>query len=279
MHQKIVFAAIVIACSLPVATAPATFPQTPAEIDVSLGHINGKVALSLWPAKGLEDQRLIDPSGFEAHLAKEEDLDEELIFPCGTWFQPPPGRYKFWLEGRGSISPFSSVLHFAGGPFKTQGLAGVTPVVPGGVVALSHEGRLKGDIALRLLHIDSHNSAPKIRREMSRRLIGDAMSQGALMPEGLVLAALFDKSSNEYLAISRPVQVSRRATTWVRPQPPKANTDLLVVLDRPILLTDRARYDVEPVLVGLTGNEKRPDVTVPTPERLYAIWYDLQGKY
>lgn len=251
----------------------------PVEVDLTKGVIDGRVAVSFWPVKGYHGQTLEDPSVFEVHLVPADNLDAELSHPAGKWIQPAPGRYKYWLEGPDSISPFSSVMNYAGGPFKGKGLASVTPVVPAGVVAVPPELELPEHVVLRLLHLDSHNRGDFPQREMSRRATGEVARQGVRMPTGRTLAALFDNTDQEYLGVSRPLEVSRGEILTVHPQPPEAGTDLIVRLERPTVLNDLAEYDVELKLIGLEDGAREPDVIVPTATRLYAVWYGIRVGY
>ncbi len=248
----------------------------PIEIDSSKGVIDGKVAISFWPTRDSRSRTVADPAGFEVRLVPQSGQDKEIGFPCGTWIQPPPDRYKFWLEGQGWISPFSSVMTFVGGPFQGQGGASVTQVAPGGLVALDPQVEQPPEVALRLLHLDSHNrGVPK--RELSRRASGEVMRRGVLMPEGRIIATLYDNAQKGYIALGRPVEVSHGRLTYVRPEPPVAeSSDLLVVLERPRFITDSAHYDVDLILAG---SGRQPDITVPASDRLYALWYGLQGSF
>jgi len=251
----------------------------PVEIDLTEGVIDGRIAVSFWPVKGYHGQMLEDPSGFEVHLVPAENLDEESTQPAGKWIQPSPGRYKYWLEGPDSISPFSSVMSYVGGPFKGAGLASATPVVPAGIVALPPELELPEHVMLRLLHLDSHNRGEFPQPEMSRRASGEVALRGVRMPAGRILAALFDNRDQEYLAVSRPLEVSLGEILRVHPQPPEAGTDLIVRLERPKILNDLTDYDVKLKLTGIEDGAREPDVVVPTPTRLYAVWYGIRAGY
>ncbi|MCP4592798.1 MAG: hypothetical protein GY842_18850, partial [bacterium] len=268
---------LILVATLALFAAPLR-PQ-PIKIDVSKGVIDGRVAVSFWPTAGLESRELRDPTGFEVHLVPVDDQDQEYAYPCGTWFQPPRDRYRLWLEADGWMSPDSTILIYAGSRFEGAGMAGVSPVVPAGTVRLSEDLDLGSNHSLRLLHVDSHNIGPRPLREISRRAGADAARRGVRMPEGRVLVMLFDNEAGEYLALSRPVQVTRNAVTTAKPEPPTAGSDLLVALDRPALARDKAEYDVELVVGGPELPDTPPAVVVRTTERLYAVWYGLSGSY
>lgn len=247
------------------------------EVDATKGSIQGRVALSFWPTT-VEDSEILAPFGFEVHLVPAHDLDLELTYPCGEWFEPPPGRYRYWIEGNGKITPYSSVFAFRGGPFRGKGGVARVPVSPAGTVALDRAFTLPPAGFLRILHLDSHLKDRVLRREFSRRIPAEAAHRGAAMPAGRVVAALFDSARGEYLGITRPVEVQPGGPTLVAPESPAGGSDLVVLLDRSEILDDHAQAPVE--IVARSGERSRaPDVLVPTADRVYAIWYGLAGNY
>ncbi|MCP4658689.1 MAG: carboxypeptidase regulatory-like domain-containing protein [bacterium] len=249
------------------------------EIDASKGVIEGTVAVALWPGSEYPEGeiRAIDPAGFQGRLVPQDNPDQELSYPCGAWFQPPPDKYRFWLEGNGMISPFSSIMIYGGGRFHGNGLASITAVVPAGIVRLCPELEPPADVALRLLHLDSHSRGPFLKREMSRRVHGHAAEQGVLMPTGRVIAVLFDNASQQYAAISRPEEVFAGEPSYVCPKPPEEGTDLLVILTRQTDVRKTDDDDVQLMITGLEKGSRRADMVVPTSDRVYAFWYGLQG--
>ncbi len=257
----------------------ASSAQAQIEIDAAKGVIEGRVAVAFWPGSEHPNGeiRSIDPAGFQGRLVPQDSPDHELSYPCGTWFQPPPDKYKFWLEGNGMISPFSSIMIYGGGKFRGKGLASITTVVPAGTVRLCPELDLPEGVALRLLHLDSHSRGPFLKREMSRRVHGHAAKQGVLMPAGRVVAVLFDNAAKEYVAISRPEEVFIGETSNVCPKPPGEGTDLLVILTRQTDVRKPDDDDVRLMITGLEKGVKWADVVVPTSDRVYAFWYGLQG--
>ncbi len=253
--------------------------QEQIEIDASKGAIGGKVAVAFWP--GIEDEsgeiRAIEPGGFEGRLVPQDGLDEEWSYPCGTWFQPPPNKYRFWLEGNGMISPFSSVMVYGGGKFQGQGLASITAVVPAGIVRIPTDTELPAHVTLRLLHLDSHSRGSFLKRGMSRRVSGKSAQDGVLMPEGRVIAVLFDNVLREYVALSHPVEIFSGATTYVWPKPPREGSDLLVALTRPSDVPRKSDHDVALLISGIEQGPREPDVVVSTRDRIYGFWYGLHG--
>jgi hypothetical protein len=187
------------------------------------GEVDGKTALSFW-AIPLGEDRELEPEGIEVHLVSTDDPDLEAVFPCGQWFAPPAGQYRYWIEGGGWISPSHGLLGYSAAPFRGRGRVSIRPVVPAGLVALDPAARLGEGWELRLLHLSSHNLEDSPRPEMSRRLGADRAVIGAAMPEGPVLAALYSPASSEYVAIARPVDVRAGGLTTVGPQPPEAGT-------------------------------------------------------
>lgn len=258
----------------------ALFAEPPFQVDVSEGEINGQTAVAFQVVKGLDSRDLVDPADFEVRLVPGSEPDRELVYPAGEWFQPPAGKYKLWLEGPGWITPFSSVMHYNPRPFNGKGMAGVVPVIPAGMLALDPAVEPTAAMVMRVLHLESHNQADFPLRELSRRVAGEAAHAGILMPVGPVLAAFFDNEAQEYVALSRPIDVKASAQARVRPTPPRdALTDLLVRLERPGFADKFSQYDVELFVREPGADAKPPDVFVPTADRIYAVWYALRGKY
>ncbi len=257
--------------------ASAAGPEESIQLDATKGVINGRVAVSFWPSGDSRGDKLIDPLGFEVHLVPESDLGQELTYPCGTWLQPPAGKYRFWLEGNGWVSPSSSIMTWLGGTFQGKGGVVINRVLPGGLVGLAEGCAGGSQVVLRILHLDSHRKGPVLHREMSRRVPAGLAKQGVLMPEGPVVAALFDNEAGEYLALARPVAVAReRSSELSCAPPPVPQSALLVVLERPALVAADPEDDL--VVEGFQGSI-RPDVLVPTAERVYGIWYELPEKH
>ncbi len=250
------------------------------------GSLNGKVAVAFWAFAGLPNgspnglpkklgpQDLLAPNGMEVRMVPEGDLDQELAFPCGQWLAPRPGKYKYWLEGNGWISPSSAVLNYA--DLAGEGRATVREVVAAGTIALTPEIQPADSVSLRLLHLSSHNRGLGPRSEMSRRVSGKARHEGVLMPAGPVLASLFDREQQEYRALARPVEVPAGGRITVSPQPPaRAVTDLVVILDFPLRIANFADHDVQLTVAAPEQSARSPEVVVKTADRVYAVWYGL----
>lgn len=249
-------------------------------VDPSQGEIDGQVALSFWPYFDSNLEKPLDPSGFEVHLTTEDRQEEELVYPCGTWFVPPPAKYKVWLEGPGWMSPASSILIFRGGPFQGRGGVSRNQVVPAGRVALSKQAQTEEKHSLRLLHLESHSAGGNLKREMSRRVVGDTMTAGVYFPEGLAIGALYDHHTGEYLALTRPFRVIRGEPTVIHPHPPsETSADLVVVLERPEFVMDERLDDVRVAVASSAGEAHSPDVVVRTTDRIYAVWYGLSESF
>jgi len=147
---------------------------------------------------------------------------------------------------------------------------------PAGLVRLSSDVEIHDRTALELLHLDSHNRDGKPAHEMHRRIFGRDAYTGALMPEGPVLALLYDLDADEYVAAARPVTARAGAEVMAVPRRPEP-ADVFVELKRPRPLTALDQYDVELSLSTLSGESHGPDVVIRATERLYALWYDVPG--
>lgn len=261
-----------LGCCLTVLFSTALSAAEP-RVDPSEGVIDGKVAVSFWPGNASET------SGCTAHLVPDGNHDEEIVYPCGQWLRPQPGKYKYWLEAVDKISPSSSVFTYAGGVFQGRGMVVRKSVEAGGRVALAPENDPPPSAVLRLLHLDSHHRDLAVGRELSRRVASDNAHAGVLMPEGEIVAALYDNASREYLGVTRPVTVNGREVTLVDPRLPSGGTDLIVKLERPAFVENPRHDDVELRVEGVEGGPRAPQVVIPTPDRIYALWYGLRGNY
>lgn len=238
-------------------------------------QLNGQVAVEIWPASGrFSNEKMVLPD-CSAHLVPNHDLDRELIFPCGDFFAPPPGRYLHWIEGIDRISPDHLVLAYAGGPFQGQSLSIVRGTVPAGRVSFAGVPE-NPDLVVRLLHLDSHFVDDRVFFEFHRRLPAARAKQGAQLPVGNAVAFLFDNAKGEYLALGRPFEVQAGAETRLAsPQRPAA-TAVLAILERPDIVDSRSRDDLAPhLLVG--GRRLEPDLRFGDAARVYAVWYEVTG--
>lgn len=224
------------------------------------------------------ERELLDPSGMEAHLVPMADLDREVVFPCGEWVLPEAGEYRFWLEGAGWISTSHGILGYSAPPFAGRGSVTVRTVVPSGRVALEPATALGASDELRLLHLESHNRLDSPQPEMSRRFRGELPAEGLAMPAGPVLAAVYDRDRGEYEWVSRPIDLAVGSTAAVAQRIPRVGSDVVVILDRPKAAVAFEEYDVTPSLSLADGALRQPDVLIPTAERLYAVWYEVEGR-
>jgi hypothetical protein len=205
----------------------------------------------------------------------DESGNENRAF-CGIRTPIPAGDLRVWLEGPDLMGEAPVILH------RPEGSAGREPMVvrlataPAGLVRLSSDVEIHDRTALELLHLDSHNRSGEPAHEMHRRLIGRDAYTGALMPEGPVLALLYDLDADEYVVAARPVTARAGAEVMAIPRRPEL-ADVFVELKRPRPLTALDQYDVELSLSTLSGESHGPDVVIRATERLYALWYDVPG--
>jgi hypothetical protein len=237
--------------------------------DPSEGQIDGKVALLFWPHG--PGRKLLPASGCEAHLVPQSDPDQELVYPCGEWFQPPAGRYRAWLEQGDSMTPSPWLTYYAGGDFKHSGQMLIAPVVPAGRVRASSESRIREGQHLRIVHVDSHLFEGGIGRLLDRRVAAHAAYSGARMPAGEILVGVFE--GDNALALSRPVRVGAGETVAVSPRPPSKGSDLLVALQRA-----PGTYREEITALVNTGEDaKKADLLIAGADRIVALWYGLEA--
>ena len=246
--------------------------------------MDGQIAVGLWPTKG---GQILGPEGFTVHLANDDDLEVEHVYPAGTWFLPPPGRFKVWTEGASRttkgdsgtfISSTFSVLTYAARPFRGRGFAGREEVTVAGRVELDPGYKLKEGQSLRLLHLDA-TSPTGLRTRGFLRAVLPAQAVGpVLMPTGKIVAFVYDTEKQKYLATSKPVTVSAHGIARIRPVSQHGVSDLLAILHRTSPVDSAADDAVEVSLQSPDGARRPPDVLIPTWEWIYALWYDVPGR-
>lgn len=239
--------------------------------DATKGEINGEIAVMTWPAAGVHDGKvdaLLPAEGCDSHLINLDNADEELLYPCGKWFQPAAGHYRLWLELNDLVS-HQNILVFSPGPFEGRGMAGVYPMERGGRVALDEAVQLPANASFRLINIDNYHGPGWVGRLFQRRATPQTARSGLVMPAGRVIATVFDRATSQATSLSRPVQLAPGKSVKVAPQVSKTGADVLAILER---MTIRSKPDVDPVEVTLGG--KKPDVYVDSAEVVIAIWYD-----
>ncbi len=217
--------------------------------------------------------------GCVVRLAPDSSLDQDLRFPCGLPFTAPPGKYRVWVEGLEFISAVQNILHMKGQLVTSPSREHRVGVVPAGRLAMDPDTGLCEDCSLRAVHLTTNQRWGNLSHEFGRRADGDEAREGVLLPAGFAVGAVFDRSEGEYRAFSRPVSVRQGETTLVSPSPPEDGSDVFVVVERPHLVTTVEEDDVTLVLRGQIGQPRFPDVTIPTTQRILAIWYGVQGHY
>ncbi|MEM7481448.1 MAG: carboxypeptidase-like regulatory domain-containing protein [Acidobacteriota bacterium] len=210
-------------------------------------------------------------------MVPRADVSKLLTFPASTWFQAPPGKYKAWVEGNWTISPFPVVLGFSDTPFRKRGRSLGIIVVPAGKVALDPEAQAPEKGYLSLLHTESHNRGTAPKFELSRRVTGQDLHEGTLMPAGAVLAGLYDEDRREYRTLQE-VLIESGKLSRITPEPPAPGTSTLIaVLERPNFILSHEDHDLV-ITATLPGEEPTtPDLVVPASRRVYAVWYELEA--
>lgn len=251
-------------------------PESPALLDPSTGNLGGMIAVAVSPAEITDDTlQVLSPFGFRAHLTSEVDPDFELRYPCGIWFQPPPGRYRVRVEGDWQMSAYSLLLSYSGEPFRGRGLVAAIPVVAAGLVALPSETPVGQDLVLRLLHAGAHLEKGYPRWDLTVGRPTAAVGDGVLMPAGPAIGGLWDRRTERYLALSRPFMVHAHSTVTVPLAVPEDSANLVVQFQRAVAKGSAAEAELDVHLVA--GDEHfAPDLMVGTAARLYAVWYDLR---
>lgn len=260
MRPRVVLLAIAVALTIQALAQQQHLP------DPATGEIDGKQAVLLWPADG----RVI---GCQATLVSESDPDTEIHHACGKWFVPPLGKYKVWIEGPSSITPAPVKLIYTSHEFRGKGMMAVIPRTAAGEIGL--RAPFPGT-SLRLLNLDSFASGHGVAPAFDRRTSGENV-RPVRMPTGRVLVGVFDRDSGDAVALAPPVDVTTGRVAYAEPALPKRGTDVLVVLNRPRV---RARSDAEVVSLQLhvDGEHESPAVFADSADRVYAVWYGVEGR-
>lgn len=236
------------------------------------GVINGRTAILVWPADS--SNHPIEATGCDVHLVPYVDQNIEQVYPCGEWFQPDVGKYRYWLEKDGSsITPYPSILTYVGRKFEGNSLQVLLPVVPAAQVGLRRPQ--SHDVWLRILHLPAPSDHPATHRSFDRRARGDRI-EPLLVPEGSLIAGLFDREGNA-IALTHPVHAARGQLIRVLPAPPSKGTDVLAVLERDALRENKPEYDAR-VVLRLNGEARAPDVVSDTASRVVCIWYGVSAR-
>lgn len=149
------------------------------------------------PGTGMTE--VIDPRGFEVHMTPADDPGEERVFAAGEAFVPPSGRWRVWLQDEWRMTPSSLLVIWPTGRWR-----GTSPstlaVAPAGRVTAPDAATMGADLELWLLF--AGNSPGWRYHELSRRRRLAEAIDGVLMPAGPVVAALWDRRQERYIALS-----------------------------------------------------------------------------
>lgn len=231
----------------------------------------GTHGLAILPGKyaGGSLAELLNPAGLEAHFVLYDDPDTELAYPAGPWIEPPPGRYRYWLQGDWRITPYAGLLSFSGQGSTKAAL----PLGEAGRVTLREEDASRG-LELRLLHAGSYLEGPFLRWEISPRRAVDEIGEGVLLPVGKAIGALWDQNDKKYVALSRPFEVRGHRTVEVPLSRPAGGTHLMAEMWRHSTSPSEEGPEAE-LAVRRDGGDLPPDLKVLTADKIYAVWYGL----
>ena len=245
----------------------ASAPDGPSPLDPSNGVINGKVAIAAMPV--LVDihgkSTILASEGCELHLVNSDDVTVERVYPCGSWFKPPVGRYLFWLEKGSSVS-YQSVLYYAGEKFKTSGKVFLKPVYPAGSVQLDAKTDMPAGGTFRILTLDTRERY----RPFDRRISSENAKKRVRVPVGRVIASIVDHNGRA-LSLSRPQRVTTGTTTVISPNRTDVrSTVVLAILDR--FVSHLPLPNCNGALVTKT-QRRRPDIDMQAYDRIVFAWY------
>lgn len=242
--------------------------------DKSKGEIDGKMAVYFMPLAGVEGtnfDHILPGDGCEVRLASTQDLERELVYDCSTWFLPPEGNWRVWLEAPASTSEGHGVLMWEHEPFRGYGQVAGFGMEPAGRVALAPSVAVPAGASFRLVHLRTETKG-QWRSMFDRRAVGNRVRTGVAMPVGSVLTGLFDAKSGDAIALAKPVNVEVGKTVFATPAPPKKGSDVMVVLTRP------REAKAEKNDLSLSLDQRAPDVVVAAKDRIIAVWYAVDAR-
>jgi hypothetical protein len=252
--------------------------------DATKGQINGHLAVVAVPVSGVETvegagaryDALLSSDDCQTHLSPIRNLEQELRYPCGAWFQPPAiGNYRIWLEMPNLISEGYGILNWENDPFTGRGISMAMGMEPAGKVALASQIPLSDAQTFRFVHLRTVHKGV-LQAAFDRRLPGERAHAGAQVASGTVVAGVFDRKTDDAVMLTRPLEVKPGKLTYAAPSLPKKGSDLLVVLSRPVPV----RLGGHEVAVTLQVDDKtrKPDVLLPASSTVFAIWYGVEGR-
>jgi hypothetical protein len=234
----------------------------------STGSIDGKIALLFWPARFDEARTPLPADDCQVHVAPADSMMGGHLYPCGSWFQPLPGRYLVWLEQRATVSPQTFIVYDYL-PFNGLGHMVMMPMRDAGWLRV--DAPALPDATIRILSLETTTSDP---RAFDRRLAAASAGTSVRVPAGNVVAGIFDASGNA-TALSKPVKVVAGKTATAAPRAPAANTDIILSLMRE---GRDARGTCRAAATFGEGAPQPADTVLNAWDRVVAIWYGAHGQ-
>ncbi|HYI11492.1 MAG TPA: carboxypeptidase-like regulatory domain-containing protein [Thermoanaerobaculia bacterium] len=236
--------------------------------DPATGVINGKPAVSIWPATLRADGHpgaLLPLAGCQVHHALWDDPTKKLLYPCGKWFVPPKGRYYEWMEQGDTIAAAQSQLLATG--IGSLGFVGTVPMVPAGYIALTDGHGLTDELTVRYIHLT------RSWRAFTRFERGSVAGTPVRMQHGPVFGAILDRKTNDAVALIRRVEIAGGKTTRVAAEKPKAGLSAVFVE-----LSSAMRREDITLTLQIDGQAHPPDIFMDVGRRVYGVWYGVQGR-
>lgn len=238
--------------------------------DPKTGVINGKVALLLWPSTQTTDggRTLLKADGCEVHFAPSDAQEQELLYACGKWFEPPVGRYVAWTEQGNFMSP-PTVMINGGEKFNGLGHILVTPMFPAGWFRVDDSTVVPAGTTIRLISMTLRSRFRPFDRQIRQARRGDRVR----VPAGAIVAGVFD-SEGRALSLSRPVKITEGQTVTVRPVVPAESPGVVSIVGR---RPREGPFDPPCVtrLVSQDGLNQQSDAEIQGYDRIVSVWYNV----
>lgn len=218
----------------------------------------------------------LPPQDLVARLVRDEGDGSEIAQPVGVFFQPPPGLYRFWIEGPGRISPFASRLPRVGELPTGMALVGTAPVATAGTVRIPGAAETSAEERfVSLLPIRRFSEGGTSRLALLRTVRVAKGPQDVQVPIGEVVGATWDRKTPGISRITRPLRVAAGSPVPLALESPSDKTQLVLRARRgPDPAREEAELD-ETMKLFVDGKEIPPRATASASDSFFAFWYDL----
>lgn len=266
------------------AGAPAGgFAELPERYDWRSGLVDGealtdKEAVIVHRKAYEEGGDVLPPEGLEARLVREGSDGSELAAPVGVFFRPPPGQYRFWIEGPEVISPFASRLPRVQALPAGVALVGTAPTTRAVEVRVrASTGPASRTQFVSVLALGKSVEGSSTRFTLLRTLRLEHGFRTIQMPTGKTVAVLWQQGEQGVLGVSRPLTLAPGAPSALEVEPPAQDRSFLVLRARRGEEIARSVEELDERITLYRDDEALvPAEVASDADTVFAFWYDLK---